>query len=65
MTLPPLVKGTDWGRAYIHPITGECVPSVTTVLKVVHKKELDGWAARMAADYAMKNWDDFGHVRPC
>lgn len=58
MTLPPLVSGSDWDRCYINPVTGESAPSVTTILKVIHKKELDGWAARMAADYAVKNWFD-------
>ena len=58
MTLPPLVKGTDWDRGYLNPVTGEFAPSVTTILKVIHKKELDNWAARMAADYAVKNWDE-------
>lgn len=59
MTAPVLAKTMpDGTRRYVHPLTGEIVPSVTTVLKVLHKPALDGWAAKIAAQYANDNWDD-------
>ena len=48
----------DGTRRYVHPVTGEVVPSVTTVLKVLNKPALDGWGARVAAQYADANWEE-------
>lgn len=57
MTAPVLaVQKPDGSRVYRHPVTGEEVPSVTTVLKMVAKPALVGWAARMAAQHACVNW---------
>jgi hypothetical protein len=43
-------------RRYIHPRTGETVPSVTTIQKVLPKPALVPWAAKMAAEHACANW---------
>jgi hypothetical protein len=58
MTQPVLaVTDPDGSRYYVHPLTGEKVPSVTTVIKQgVPKQALVNWAARMAAEHAVKNW---------
>jgi hypothetical protein len=43
-------------RRYIHPKTGETVPSVTTIQKILPKPALVPWAAKMAAEHACANW---------
>jgi hypothetical protein len=44
-------------RRYIHPQTGETVPSVTTIMKSLPKQEiLVPWASRMSAEHADANW---------
>lgn len=57
MTSPALAYWTPSGRGYRHPITGETAISVTTAIKALDKPNLVPWAARMAAEYAVKNWD--------
>lgn len=58
MSQPALAQTMpDGSRKYLHPLTGEIVPSVTTVLKILNKPALDGWAARVSAEYAFKNRD--------
>ena len=49
---PPLAVNTPHGRQYRHPETGVYVPSVTTVLKIIDKPGLVGWAARETAGAA-------------
>lgn len=56
MTNPKLARSTSTGRVYTHPLTGETVPSVTTVIGVLNKPALVPWAAKMAAEYADKQW---------
>lgn len=58
MTGPALaITRPDGSRKYRHPLTGEEVPSVTTVIKnAFPKPALVGWAARMAAEYAVSHW---------
>lgn len=60
MTSPALaVEQPDGSRLYVHPVTNEKVPSVTTIMKQgIGKPLLTGWAARIAADYAVENWDE-------
>jgi hypothetical protein len=48
------------GRHYIHPVTGVLVPSVTTILGVLDKPALVGWAARSVAEYAADNMEALG-----
>ena len=57
MTAPALAQATDYGRGYLHPLTGEFVPSVTTAIKMIHKEALEAWKLRTAAKYADQNWD--------
>jgi hypothetical protein len=57
MTAPRLAITTTAGRRYEHPLTGEVVPSVTTVIGAgIPKPALVPWAARMAAEHAVSNW---------
>lgn len=56
MTSPVLARSTPQGRIYQHPITGETVPSVTTVINALNKPALPRWAAKVAAEYADKGW---------
>lgn len=59
MTSPKLaVEQPDGTRRYVHPVTSEEVPSVTTVLGMINKPRLPGWAARKAAEYAVRHWDE-------
>lgn len=63
MTKPPLAKSAVYGRAYVHPVTGEEVPSVTSVISAgIPKPALIGWAAKSAAEYAAAHWDDLTHL---
>lgn len=65
MTAPALaVTQPDGSRRYMHPLTGETVPSVTTILKVISKPQLDGWAARLTAKYAVDNWAGLSEEDP-
>lgn len=45
------------GRHYIHPVTGSKQPGVTTILGVLDKPALVGWAARSVAEFAADNLD--------
>ena len=64
MTSPVLARDLpDGSRRYVHPVTGEEVPSVTTILSVIAKPALTGWAARTAAAYAVSNWDQLAAMR--
>jgi hypothetical protein len=59
MSAPPLAVTDEVTgyRRYIHPVTGESVPSVTTIQKSLPKQDvLVPWAARMAAEHADANW---------
>ena len=58
MTSPPLSQEQpDGTRLYVHPLTGEAVPSVTTIIAELAKPKLTGWAARLAAEHAVSQWD--------
>lgn len=50
----------DDGRAYKHPLTGETLPSVTTVLKMADKSGLAQWAADKAVEWCVINWHLLG-----
>ena len=66
MTKPVLARQMpDGSRMYVHPVTGEIVPSVTTVMDVaIAKPKLIGWAARQAAQYAVSNWSSLSEISP-
>lgn len=56
MTNPTLAKTAPSGsRLYAHPVTGQEVPSVTTILGVLDKPALPRWAALEVATYAIEN----------
>jgi len=64
VTAPVLSVETDHGRVYRHPKTREECPSVTNVIGMINKPKLVPWAAKMAADYAVKNWSDLAAIPP-
>lgn len=66
MTAPPLaIEQPDGSRLYVHPLTGEKVPSVTTVIKEgIAKPLLMRWATRIAAEYAVNNWRELSGLPP-
>jgi hypothetical protein len=49
---------------YCHPLTGELVPSVTTIIAMLNKPLLTGWAARLAAEYAVEQWENMSTWHP-
>ena len=53
----PEVKtvNVDFKRHYVHPISNERVPSVTTILSSVAKPALGYWMAKIVAEYAVEN----------
>ena len=56
----PAVPTVNFGgkRHYIHPVSGEVVPSVTSVLSMIGKGDgLMRWAAKEAAEYMKANPD--------
>ncbi len=59
MTSPPLAQTQpDGSRRYVHPVSGETVPSVTTILKVIAKPNVTAWAAKKAAEFAVLHMDE-------
>jgi hypothetical protein len=58
VTKPVLsVTQPDGSRKYVHPATGETVPSVTTVIKGgIPQPWMGPWAAKMAGEYVCANW---------
>lgn len=59
MTKPALAFQTDVGRMYRHPVTGEVVPSVTTIITGgVPKPELAEWRLRFAAKKTVAEWEE-------
>jgi len=51
------VTQPDGSRKYVHPITGEIVPSITTCMKkgIPQQEWKVPWAARLAAEYILDN----------
>lgn len=63
MSGPPLaVTFPDGSRKYVHPLTGEQVPSVTSVLKIIANPRLRNWRVNTAARYARENWEDLAQL---
>lgn len=59
MTSPELAVARSGfsGRGYKHPLTGQVVPSITTVLKMAAQPGLTQWAVDQTAAYAVANID--------
>lgn len=55
MTKPVLAKQTENGRMYVHPVTGEAVYSVTTIIDSGIPKDLAEWGAKQAAHWVIEN----------
>lgn len=64
MTAPPLAEETPFGRRYRNFRTGEIAPSITTILKVINKEQVNSWAVGMAANCANENWDEMTDWHP-
>jgi hypothetical protein len=51
-----VIEGADDKRTYIHPVLGVKMDSVTTVLSATTGKPwLEGWSAKLAAEFAARN----------
>ncbi len=47
----------DHGNSHSYALDGHKIPGVTTIIKVLDKPALVGWAARESAAYAIEHWD--------
>lgn len=54
----------NYGRGHGYTIDGKKVIGVTTVLNALSKPALTSWAARMAADEAVNNWERLAELPP-
>lgn len=57
---PPTAITSEDGRFYVHPVTSERFPSVTTILGIVAKPYLSPWYGKLAALQAL---EDLGRVK--
>lgn len=64
MPNPPLSRETDSGREYVNFLTGEAVPSITTVMKAMANPDIEAWKLRMAANHANLHWDEMSAWDP-
>jgi len=64
VTAPPLARETEFGREYYNFRTQERAPSITSILKVINKEQVNSWAVGMAAGYANENWDEMADWHP-
>lgn len=62
MTPPLAVEQLDGSRIYRNPRTGEEAPSVTSVLAMINKPGLQGWATRKSGEYADRHWEDLAQL---
>jgi len=63
VTTPPLALPLPGGgRAYRDPLSGRVVPSVTTVLRLLAKPELEAWKLRQVAEAAVEHYGHLGRL---
>lgn len=55
-------KRRNHGDGHSYTLDGEKVPGVTTVLGVLDKPALVGWAAKESAGYAIEHWDELAQL---
>jgi len=55
MTSPKHAMSNGYGRTYLHPVTGERAPSVTTIIGALDKPWMGPWVAKVSAAYAADN----------
>jgi hypothetical protein len=61
----PLTRSINRGRGHSYELDGEKVQGVTTVLNNgVPKNALTNWAARVAGEYAIDNWEALAELPP-
>jgi hypothetical protein len=54
----------NYGSGHGYSLDGERIPGVTTVVGKLGKPALTGWAARMAAEYAVDHWGELAGLGP-
>jgi hypothetical protein len=60
MTTPKINTISRGGsRFYVDPSTGDTVPGVTSILNMLPKPFLQGWAAKVVAEFAVDNMSEF------
>lgn len=64
MTSPVHATTQESGRFYTHPGSGEKFWSVSTISKALAKPFLIPWAAKMAGECAVKEWDYLATIKP-
>lgn len=57
------VKRRKYGTGHAYYVDDEKYPGVTTVLGMLPKDGLIGWAARATAEYAIDYWDELARLR--
>jgi hypothetical protein len=58
MSLPELARRkSNTGRTYVHPVTGQAYPSVTTITGMKDKPALMNWAVNETVEYVIREWD--------
>lgn len=56
MTVIGRAENLDGNHTYVHPVTGEIYPSVTSIISATNSKPfLVAWAAKLAAEWAADN----------
>ena len=64
MTSPVHATTQESGRFYTHPGSGEKYWSVSTISKALAKPFLIPWAAKMAGECAVEEWDYLATLKP-
>jgi len=64
VTSPINATTQESGRYYTHPSSGEKFWSVSTISKALAKPFLIPWAAKMAGECAIKEWDYLATLKP-
>jgi hypothetical protein len=65
MSAPPLaVEQPDGTRRYVHPVTAEAQPSITTIIDQIAKPGLTPWATRRSGEFAARNWEEMAGLSP-
>lgn len=62
MTDRAMTLTVNGGRQYQHPVTGQMVPSVTSVLDALGKDALVNWKVDVTAEYAVDNLQILGQL---
>ena len=58
MTAPDRFARLNRGQGHSYTLDGQPIPGVTTIIGVLDKPALVGWAANTTAAYAIEHWDE-------